>query len=416
MTAAALYEPSSLRPSSLDVRFLAALIDFLLVFFVALPFGRFDSRIAVWVVEIVVLWLYRRVFGATPGQQMVGIRRDPAFPARRVGTTSRKKQWLRGIGAILLVLYLGLTISAGFLIAGLTDEKIDLSRVSIVPRNVATPVSHASGQREEFDRVSVLLPRNIAGFAVEDVSCCALYGGGTDDAILRPGVLVAPMNDLHPYEYCRGVVNRTAGWLAGCGATPIEFQHAIAETRRGKRLWTLSPIDVIRTNFALVAKNIYLEELRPGSDLRLFRSGDAEVLWLRGRRTITRTKEAVEVDFDRFLIADATSYAAVDIVWKKVPRDEQVAVLVAASIRLRNPDDAAVRSELTAANTESPLLHLTNAFRMSGRSPETAARLRELLARDGTARQKRSFAILMKSDARRQPNVREIAASVSAWQ
>jgi YD repeat-containing protein len=73
MTAAALYEPSSLRPSSLDVRFLAALIDFLLVFFVALPFGRFDSRIAVWAVEIVVLWLYRRVFGATPGQQMVGI-------------------------------------------------------------------------------------------------------------------------------------------------------------------------------------------------------------------------------------------------------------------------------------------------------------------------------------------------------
>ena len=404
------------KRASLDVRLLAAAVDLLLVFFIALPLARFDSRATLWVVEIVVVWLYRRVFGATPGQQLVGISTDPAVRGLRLATTSRTRQWLRGAGSILLVLYVGLTVSVGLLIAGLTDEKLDASRVAVLPKDIAPPVSHVSGEPAEFDRVSILLPRAIAGFTVEDVHCCALYGGGTDDAFLEPGVLVAAMNDLHPYEYCRGVANPTAGWLAGCGATPVAYQHAIAETTRANRGWALSPIDVVRTNFALMAKNIYLEEMSSRSNLRRFRSGDAEVLWIRGTRAVKKAKETVEVDIDRFLIADASSYAAIDIVWKKVPRDEQVAQMVAASIRLRKPDHAAIRGELAAARAGDALRHLTNAFRMSGRSPETAIRLRELLVREGTARQKRYFAIVIKADGERNPEISPIAASVSGWQ
>ena len=404
------------RRASFGIRLLAAAIDLLLVLFIALPFVRFDSRGVLWIAAIVFPWLYRRLFGATPGQQLVGIRTDRVFPALRLATTSPARQWLRGLGSLLLILYIGLTLSAGLLIAGLTDEKIDPSRVAIRPTDIATPVSHVSGERAEFDRVSVLLPRDMAGFPVEDVHCCAFYGGGPDAAVLQPGVLVAEMDDLHPYDYCRGVVNPTAGWLAGCGATPLAYQQAIAETIPAERRWTASPIGVVRTNFALVAKNIYLEELSSGSDLRRFRAGDAEVLWLRGTRIVKKTNETVQVAIDRFLIADAASFAAIDIVWKKVPRDERVAEMIAASIRLRKPTDAAIHGELAAANQGDSLLHLTNAFRMSGRSAETAIRLQEALAREGTARQKRSFANLMKSDAERNPQVRPIAASVTGWQ
>lgn len=390
--------------ASLDARLLAAIIDLLIVVFVALPFAQFDSRAVVWILEIVGMWLYRRTFGLTPGQQIVGLH-----------SASRAQQWLRGTIGIVVILYAATTLSLGFLLARLTDEKIDRRRVAMLPTEVSRPTPPVNGEPEEFERVSFTLPVKAGGFTREEVSCCVLFGGGSDDAILQPGILVAAMRDLHPYEYCTGLVNGGAKWVAGCGATPLDYQRMVTEVIPGDRLRSFSPLHVVRTNFALIAKSIYLEDVTPAHGIRRYRSGDADVLWLRGVRTVKKTKESVDVELDRFLIADATSFGAIDIVWKKVPRDERLAQLVASSICLRRPEPAAIQNEMTGAAGTDSLRHATNAFRMSGRTPETARLLRDVLAKSGTARQKSYFALVMASEAKERPEMRGLAATVDTW-
>jgi len=50
---------------------LAAILDFLIVVFAALPFANY--RAPVLIAEIVLIALYRQLVGRTPGQQIVGV-------------------------------------------------------------------------------------------------------------------------------------------------------------------------------------------------------------------------------------------------------------------------------------------------------------------------------------------------------
>jgi len=354
---------------------LAAILDFLIVVFAALPFANY--RTPVLIGEIVLIALYRQLLGRTPGQQIVGVR-----------STTIGRQFARALLGLVLILYLGLTFSAGALISTLTDAKIDGARVNLRPILSGAPAhSPVPGIMEHFPNVTFQVPRTAAGHAIEPTSCCVLYGAVPSDDVVDPGILIFAQQNLHPYDYCQGVRNPAAVWLSGCRTDPLTFQQNVASATTSDRLKMWNPIAVVRTNFALVAKSSYLEDVTPSYGIRRFLRGDAEVLWLRGTRTMKKKSEEARVELDRFLIASRNEFVGVDIVWKKVPRDASLAELVASTIALEKPSLAAIDAELNAPDER--IVHLTNAFRMSGKRPDVAQRLRDALRDGGTDRQRR---------------------------
>ncbi|HSP36085.1 MAG TPA: hypothetical protein VLU46_17370, partial [Thermoanaerobaculia bacterium] len=164
-------------PAIMLSRLLAALIDILIVFCIGLPLTPFLSSAVLIVGGAIVI--YRYLFGRTPGQQLAS------------------GSWQRGLIALAAIAYLGSTIGGGFFIGHLTDEKIDLQRVAVTPVDIARPAPPAAGERqEEFEHVSFIAPRNADRYAAEEVSCCVLFGGGSDEAVVQPGIAVAVMSDL----------------------------------------------------------------------------------------------------------------------------------------------------------------------------------------------------------------------------
>jgi hypothetical protein len=398
--------------ASLPIRIVAALIDFLLIFFIALPFSAqlFPGAIALLYFGGGFAW--RKAFGAMPGQQLVGIRRIDNVP---VGITSQGRQWLRALASVAVILYFGLLLSAGALIARLTDEKLAMNRVEVVPTTIAPPAAVAGGIEHRFAHVTFRTPPAIGAWDVELAGCCVLFGGAPDNDVINPGVLIFVSRDLHPFDYCNGVRSDAIATLSGCRQTPLDFQRMVAgaTTRDRWKIW--NPLQVIRTNFALVAKNIYFEETDGARPLQRFSLGDAEVLWLRGHRTIVKKKEQATADIDRFLIAGANDYIAIDIVWKKVARDPHIVDLVASTLRFAKPGSSDAAQELTAASSGDALRHLMNAARIAPGDATIAMRLRNELATHGTSRQRHLFALTIAAKAKDNGAFRPVAEAIQGW-
>ncbi|MGZ5494461.1 MAG: hypothetical protein ACXW3E_14400, partial [Thermoanaerobaculia bacterium] len=323
------------------MRVVAWLLDALITLFIALPFAPMVSTRVVVAIVVVALFIYRRVLGATPGEQIVGIQRG-------MPVTSTRRQLLRGLVGIVVVSYLGLTFCAGALISTLTNSKINSWRVDGLPAETTVPESTPPPDTitHQFDVVSFAVPKRIGGQPVEVSNCCLFFGGTPSDDVITPGVLVYVSGTLHPYDYCRGVINKNAGWLAGCGETPVRFQQSIFNATPASRWRIWNPIDAVRTNFALVAKNLYLEELVPQEPIRHFTRGSAGVYAFRGTRRMEKKSETANLDIDRFMIADGERYAGVDVVWKKVRREPAVVDSIASSLQLRAPQRALADAEL----------------------------------------------------------------------
>ena len=374
------------------MRVVAWLLDALITLFIALPFAPMVSTRVVVAIIVVAIFIYRRVLGATPGEQIVGIQQGTP-------TTSTGRQLLRGVVGIVAVSYVGLTFCAGALISTLTNSKVTSWRVDVLPTETTVPDSTPSPDTitHQFDVLSFAVPKRIGGQPVEVSNCCLFFGGTPSDDVITPGVLVYVSGTLHPYDYCRGVINKNAGWLAGCGETPAKFQEAIFNATSASRWRIWNPIDAVRTNFALVAKSLYLEELVPQEPIRHFARGPAGVYAFRGTRRMVKKSETAAIDVDRFMIADGERFAGVDVVWKKVPRDPAVINAIASSLQMRSPAAANVDAELHARNDEIP--HLMNAFRLDRRRSDAVSRLRDALKAKGTAREQKYFDLVLNEKA-----------------
>ena len=376
------------------MRVVAWLLDALITLFIALPFAPMVSTRVVVAIIVVAIVIYRRVLGATPGEQIVGIQQG--MPA-----TSTGRQLLRGVVGIVVVSYLGLTFCAGALISTLTNSKITSWRVDVLPTETTVPESTPSPGTitHQFDVVSFAVPKRIGGQPVEVSNCCLFFGGTPSDDVITPGVFVYVSGTLHPYDYCRGVINKNARWLAGCGETPAKFQESMFNATPASRWRIWNPIDAVRANFALVAKSLYLEELVPQEPIRHFTRGPADVYAFRGTRRMEKKSETADIDVDRFMIADGERFAGVDLVWKKVRRDPAVVDSIASSLHLRAPQRAQADAELRSAAAGDEIPHLMNAFRLDHGRSDVVSRLRDALKAKGTAREQKYFDLVLNEKA-----------------
>jgi uncharacterized RDD family membrane protein YckC len=389
--------------ATLLVRFVAAVLDLLIVFFASLPLAPHVPNVVLLAIYFVVRYGTRHLFGATPAQWVIGLR---VVDRTTYARTTPNRQWLRALAGFIATVYLGLTFSAGFLISELTDEKLSPRIVALRPDDVARPQGNGGGDRHTFERLSVSLPGAIGSWHGDLTHCCVLYAGEVDEDVVTAGVMVYASNDLHPYDYCDGVRGETVRFLSGCTQTPLQYQHRISSVTRRDRWMVWNPLEAVRTNFALVAKSIYFEDADPSAPIRRFQVDGAEVLWLRGRRTVIKSKEKASVEIDRFLIASPTQYGSLDVVWRKTTRDETMLNEIASSLTL---------SDQPATSGTSPLLARMNAWRRDTNSGATAEALRVELAKSGTARERKSFATWVESRAKQVPALASVAAETATW-
>lgn len=395
------------------LRIAAGLIDLLLVFFIGIGLVPFVKAVAaVFVAEVCLLFLYRHHVGVTPGQQLVGMRHAPQGV---VVAVTNGVAWLRAAAALLLITWVGVTVFGGFFISRLTDEKLDPDRVAIVPVE-KTLEEQPTGELAMWrDGISFNVPDELYGKPIDVAPCCVVYGSSLADDDLDPGVIIISKPDSHPFDYCGGVQGEVIRTLSGCRDTPLAFQQRVIEVTPSSRWSIWNPLRVARVNFDLLAKNIYLEDVKPDAAIERIRRADREIVWTRTIHTVEKPAETIVAETDHFLIADEAHYGGIGIIWKKTERDLRIAEMIASSLAFEESDETAIRREIERSAASHRAFHLMNAVRMSDWRPDVVEIMREALAARGTPTERRAFARSVVQLAMTDEVLRPLAATVEEW-
>ena len=156
------------------LRIAAGLLNFLIFFFITIAFAGFAEVRIVAIVVAVTQILYARATGNSLGAQIIGTR----WP------------WLRATAGFFILVYLGLTLGAGTLIATLTDEKINPRIVETSATDVDVAFRDRAGARHDFASVSFETPSEVASHPLEVSTCCLFFGGYADAERIDPGILI----------------------------------------------------------------------------------------------------------------------------------------------------------------------------------------------------------------------------------
>jgi hypothetical protein len=202
--------------------------------------------------------------------------------------------------------------------------------------------------------------------------------------------MIVVTKTLHPFEYCEGLRNEAARFIAGCNSGPLSFQSQVVSAKPQHRYVALSPLAMARSNFSLIAKSIFAEEAESGVPIRSYISGGTQVVWITGSRTIKKDGSTLHAQVDRLIIANGTSFGALDLVWKQRPRDTRLVEAIAAGIRLQASDHQVHLVENSIAS------HY-NAYRMSPEDPAVLQSLEAVIARVGTPREKTNFQLYVRA-------------------
>ena len=313
---------------------------------------------------------------------------------------------------VLAVLYVVFTVACGVVIGSLTSPKLKPSVVALVSEAWPVPTRAAAESSMWLSGAEIDLPLQIESYRAEHASCCVFYGPYRR-APIDAGVIVAALEENHPFAYCGGVRHQVIRFLSGCNGGPVEFQRATVGAAPSRRWFVFSPLGVIRSNLSLVAKTIYLEEADPSTPLRTFRNGETEIVWLTGSRQIRKGSVVETARIDRFLLANDSRFAAIDVVWKKFPRDEAFLNRMAASLELCEWPESRAYSQ-RSGRSNSTIADLYNLYRGS-RDPSVLQRLVDQVAASGTERERSYLALDVQFEAQRNKGLVDLANKVADW-
>jgi len=366
-------------------RFAAAILDLLLGFFIAFALAgttRLDIKLLV-ILIFVAGYLYRLLFHASPGQQMMQLGHPLAtFPA-----------------ALAIILYAGLTFSLGAFVRPLVDAKLTSKAIDAKAVAWQPPAFHAAGVSQWIDGAVLTVPGAVNGWKPELAHCCVFYGPYVPEQS-QPGLMITVLPTNHPYEYCRGAANRWARYLAGCDEGPLAFQRAFLEASREQRNRALSPLAVVRRNFALIARSQTLEDMNPGTELRVFQRGGTQIIWIVG--TLKLKKETGQyAPVDHFFLADDQNALGVDLIWKQIPRDPSIAEQVASSLRMLPRNEVA-----SGLAQQAGIPRLYNATRAANYTVITVDELIAAVQAGGTPRERHYLATHLTTLGQTQPALR----------
>jgi uncharacterized RDD family membrane protein YckC len=394
------------------LRVAAIVLDLLLVFFVALGLASLIGKNVQLAVTIVIVasFLYRLAFSATPGQQIMGLRRERNSFGHSSIVRARKRGLATFAIALVAIVYLGLTFGAGALVRTLTNAKLSSNAIGVrvVPW---TRLSHSNLDLTQWIDGAVLsLPRAVNGWRAEIASCCVFYGPYSTE-VLQPGLMVTVLKTNHPFEFCRGAVNPWARYLAGCADGPLQFQRGILQADAGYRNRALTPVAVVRRNFALVAKSQTFQDANADQEVRVFHNDDTEIVWIRGTLTLHKGAVALKAPVDHFLLANGTDCLGIDLVWKSIARNESLAEQIASSLALKVSHQ--VRQEQARQGGEIPRLY--NEARLTNYAIRPLNDLVHAVETSGTQRERKYLASRLRSLAEKDPKVSPLAGKTANW-
>jgi len=307
---------------------------------------------------------------------------------------------LRAIGVILLVVNIFLTFGVGNIQWKRIRKTIDLKRVDTVPERVTFEQPAVLGDDITFwnNGWRVRMPRIFKGMNMESTYRWNIYGRAYTDQNVSIGIYIILDDDSHPCTICETETGTDLKHALPCDQSFVAVQDAIFNASLKDRFFIWNPLNMYRINALLSEKGSYVWGIGDDFFLRRLERNGISIVWVY-TEIPPRWESGSHLGYykDTLYLATPSQYNKLFILWKDIPRDEQLVWELIGSLELWDPEPADIEKEFELAGEQRSIPHAMNAYRMSNKKYEVGKLLYQLLSEKGTAAEKRSFSFVIKN-------------------
>jgi len=322
---------------------------------------------------------------------------------------------LKGIGFLTFSLYLFLLIGVNRFFEYPRDKDFSQKKVRVLPQKKEIPplLINQSLSEIQLDNIQFNIPGSFSGMKLYYNHLGIFYASDQPDHSRHPPLIIAPLQDFHPITFCE---NKETHFYYSfyCGLPPDQLQKVILEANPMKRWIILNPLTRFKLNWLVMYKNICLMHERYPLFIRHIQKKESSIFWI--GEAEPNTKNADHSITETIYIADHTRYQVICLVWRRIPRDENLVWQVLRTLIFTETGKLDIQKEIELAKQERSIERAAQVYRLSKKKYECAELLYELLTENGSYWEKKYFARSIQKEKEQDLRFQKLVFLTRHWQ